>query len=345
MKKIIQQIITLIFVTILFSCNNKEIEVVSQDTAYQLNADYVFVDIPQKFGFDPSNIVYLSGQTNLTLNGQNDGQNTTIVEGNSVVFKIKIKKTVDKDVAVKLVADDNLLAEYIGDKINIKNFPPDTYSISEGIFPAGETEANVTFTFKNVDKFNDISGYLLPLRLEMVSVVDGLKISKIKYSVFITLNMKIVRDNIDPTNPPITGNLIDRKGWSITALSSFSNNLRPQNMLDGDISTAWFASLAQAVTTLNMGVEKSIQGIKLTPNVTYGMTYNATKIKVYSGNNGQNWLGEGTYTGAVPSSQEDIINIKFKKNITAQYIKLEVIESNKTAYTGFSELNVVAGNE
>ena len=57
MKKIIQLLYILFAVAAFSACSDdNQGEVVSQDLSYQLDANYVFVDIPEKFLFDPSNI-------------------------------------------------------------------------------------------------------------------------------------------------------------------------------------------------------------------------------------------------------------------------------------------------
>ena len=62
MKKIIQLLYILFAVAAFSACSDdNQGEVVSQDLSYQLDANYVFVDIPEKFLFDPSNILYLEG--------------------------------------------------------------------------------------------------------------------------------------------------------------------------------------------------------------------------------------------------------------------------------------------
>ena len=68
MKKIIQLLYILFAVAAFSACSDdNQGEVVSQDLSYQLDANYVFVDIPEKFLFDPSNILYPVSYTHLTL--------------------------------------------------------------------------------------------------------------------------------------------------------------------------------------------------------------------------------------------------------------------------------------
>ena len=91
MKKIIQLLYILFAVAAFSACSDdNQGEVVSQDLSYQLDANYVFVDIPEKFLFDPSNILYLEGKTVMKLNAKSDGKQTTITEGTEFTFNVKL---------------------------------------------------------------------------------------------------------------------------------------------------------------------------------------------------------------------------------------------------------------
>ena len=110
MKKIIQLLYILFAVAAFSACSDdNQGEVVSQDLSYQLDANYVFVDIPEKFLFDPSNILYLEGKTVMKLNAKIDGKQTTINEGNEFTFNVKLKKDLNKNFKVRLKKNLDLL--------------------------------------------------------------------------------------------------------------------------------------------------------------------------------------------------------------------------------------------
>ena len=93
MKKYIRLICVLLSVAAFTACEDEDRGlVVSQDTSYQLDPDYVFVDIPKEFQFDATNILYLNGKTVFNLNANTDGTTTNILEGTEYTFNVRIKK-------------------------------------------------------------------------------------------------------------------------------------------------------------------------------------------------------------------------------------------------------------
>lgn len=60
MRRIFQKIALLLVVAVMAACGDDQRgEVISQDLSYELDKDYVFVDIPAVFDFNPANILYL----------------------------------------------------------------------------------------------------------------------------------------------------------------------------------------------------------------------------------------------------------------------------------------------
>lgn len=161
-------------------------EVVSQDLSYQLDANYVFVDIPEKFLFDPSNILYLEGKTVMKLNAKSDGKQTTITEGTEFTFNVKLKKALNQNVKVRLKKNLDLLEGH-----TLTEFPDEAFELNDAIITAGSREGTITLNITNPDILNKLPGYVLPLRLEFVDAVSGVKISKQSYNVLIEINLKL----------------------------------------------------------------------------------------------------------------------------------------------------------
>ena len=201
MKKIIQLLYILFAVAAFSACSDdNQGEVVSQDLSYQLDANYVFVDIPEKFLFDPSNILYLEGKTVMKLNAKSDGKQTTITEGTEFTFNVKLKKALNQNVKVRLKKNLDLLEGH-----TLTEFPDEAFELNDAIITAGSREGTITLNITNPDILNKLPGYVLPLRLEFVDAVSGVKISKQSYNVLIEINLKLEKDNIDPSNDEITG--------------------------------------------------------------------------------------------------------------------------------------------
>lgn len=312
MIRIIYITLALLLATNLSSCKKDDVEIVNQDLSYQLDPDYIFVDIPKEFKFDPSNILYLSGQTNLTLNGQNDTEHTTIVEGNTVTFKIKVKKALDKDVNIRLVKDESLLSSYDGDKNNYIDFPEASYTIPEVRLSAGQTEVEVKMNITDAENLDETPGYLLPLRLEIINSVDGLSLSTMKYSVFVKLNITVMRDNIDSSNALIEGTLFNS---NVTFESNKSSGLNQLN--DGNVNGgSWYPSNLTTYLTMKMEDKEMIKGIKIITKIgSYQLASLLVKVEETSG-----YIQHGTYTTTLKTNE---LFIKFKKPIMTKNIRLE----------------------
>ena len=331
MKRKIQIIVAVFFAIALSACNKNEVEVVSQDTSYQLDPEYIFVDIPKKFGFDENNILYLSGQTNLTLNGKNDTQHTTIAEGNTITFKVKVKRALDKDVSIRFVKDDALLDTYVGEKENYKSFPENTYAVSEIKLPAGQTEAEVKLDFQNIDNLKETPGYLLPLRMEMVNPVTGLKISTLRYSVFVKLNIAVVRDNIDSSNLPVTGTLFNDV---ITFESNKPTGLALLN--DGKLTGGtWYPSGTTTYLVMKLPKEETIKGIKI--NTVSGI-YQLASFNVLVEESG-GYVSHGSFATQQATTE---LFIKFKTPVPTKNIRFERLLTLKgSSQPDITEINLI----
>jgi len=199
MKKYIRLICVLLSVAAFTACEDEDRGlVVSQDTSYQLDPDYVYVDIPKEFQFDATNILYLNGKTVFNLNANTDGTTTNILEGTEYTFNVRIKKALSKDLTVRLVQDEELLNEYNAGGAVL--FPEETISLSEAVIPAGQTSVPITLTFQNLEKLTDLKGYILPLRLQVGQTTEEVKVSIQRYSVFVQMSLVFGKDNVDTSS-------------------------------------------------------------------------------------------------------------------------------------------------
>ena len=199
MKRYIQIACMLLSVAAFTACDDADRGlVVSQDTSYQLDPDYVYVDIPKEFQFDATNVLYLDGKTVLNLNAKTDGTTTGIKEGTEFKFNVRIKKALDKDLSVSLVQDVELLNEYNAGSAVL--FPAETVALSDVVIPAGQTSATVTLNFQNLDQLTELAGYILPLRLQVAQATDDVKVSVQRYSVFVQMALEFGKDNVDTSS-------------------------------------------------------------------------------------------------------------------------------------------------
>lgn len=255
MKKIIQLLYLLSAVALFSACSDdNQGEVISQDLAYQLDANYVFVDIPEKFPFDPSNILYLEGRTVLKLNAKCDGSKTTITEGTEFTFNVKLKKPLDQDVKVRLKKDLDLLEGH-----TLAEFPDEAFELHDAIITAGSREGAIALDITKPDVLNAMPGYVLPLRLEFVDAISGVKVSEQSYSVLIEMNLTLEKDNIDPSNDEIEGEYFNNN-----VIFESSRTINLACLYDGKRSgTTWYPGKKSDYLTMTFSEPTRILGVRI----------------------------------------------------------------------------------
>lgn len=300
----------------LASCDDK-VEVVSQDTSYQLDPDFVFVDIPGNFNFDPSNILYLSGQTNIALNAKTDGETVVIAEGNTIPLNVRLKKALDHDVTVKLVEDPELLEDYTGETMDFESFPSGAYSMPEIIIPAGSTEASAALTINNPDVLSRVPGYLLPLRLEFLNGQEEVKISSNRFALFVKMNVTFGRDNVDSSNTPFTGDFFNSV---ITFQSNRTAGL--QSLKDGNHGGgSWYPGNTTHYLVISLPGEETITGMRL--HTLIG-SYQLASFDVLVEEEGRGYVPHGNFS---INAQTSTLHVKFKQPMQTKSIRLENFRS------------------
>lgn len=308
MKKYIRLICVLLSVAAFTACNDEDRGlVVSQDTSYQLDPDYVFVDIPKEFQFDATNILYLDGKTVLNLNAKTDGTTSSIIEGTEFTFNIRIKKALSNDLTVRLVQDEELLNEYNAGGAVF--FPEETVSLSEVVIPAGQTSVPVTLSFQNLEKLIDLKGYILPLRLQVGQTTEEVEVSIQKYSVFVQMAVEFVKDNVD------TSSFKEFEGEQFNDILSFDSDKSTSSLSrlnDGKYNNSWYPYFDNYLIMTLPQVE-TIKGFCIYLDSYY--TLGHMKVQVDEGNGYINY-------GVIDFNEYPWVYIKFKEPVPVKSIKL-----------------------
>ena len=87
-----QSILWVLLLILSASCSKDEIQIVDQDTSWQMDNKYIEEDIREQLGIDPfTDLVYLGyyGNPYTQLEAINDLVNTTLVGKNELSFKVK----------------------------------------------------------------------------------------------------------------------------------------------------------------------------------------------------------------------------------------------------------------
>ncbi|MDE6820534.1 BT_3987 domain-containing protein [Bacteroides acidifaciens] len=306
MKKIIQLLYLLSVVALFSACNDdNQGEVVSQDLAYQLDANYVFVDIPEEFPFDPSNILYLEGKTVMKLNAKSDGSKTTITEGTEFTFNVKLKKALDQDVKVRLKKDLDLLEGH-----TLAEFPDEAFELHDAIITAGSREGAIALDITKPDVLNAMPGYVLPLCLEFVDAISGVRISEQRYSVLIEMSLTLEKDNIDPSNDEIEGEYFNN---NVLFESSKTTNL--SYLYDGNRSgTTWYPGRNDYLT-MTFSEPTRILGVRMDVVTN---SYKLGSMNVYV-DEGSGFISYGRFV----RNNNGVIYMKFKEPVNMHALKFD----------------------
>lgn len=308
MKRYIQIACMLLSVAAFTACDDADRGlVVSQDTSYQLDPDYVYVDIPKEFQFDATNVLYMDGTTVLNLVAKTDGTTTNIVEGNEFTFNVRIKKALDKDLTVRLVQDEELLNEYNAGTAVL--FPAETISLSEVVIPAGQTSASTTLTFQNLSQLNNLAGYVLPLRLQVGEANDEVKVSIQKYSVFVQMSVEFGKDNIDTTSfQEFEGEMFN----DILSFESDKSSSSLNRLNDGKYTNSWYPYYKNYLV-MSLPQVEVIKGFCIYLDSYY--TLGHVKVQV---DEGSGYIDYGT----IDFNEYPWVYIKFKEPVPVKSIKL-----------------------
>ena len=90
-----QSILWVLLLILSASCSKDEIQIVDQDTSWQMDNKYIEEDIREQLGIDPfTDLVYLGyyGNPYTQLEAINDLVNTTLVGKNELSFKVALQR-------------------------------------------------------------------------------------------------------------------------------------------------------------------------------------------------------------------------------------------------------------
>jgi hypothetical protein len=227
--------------------------------------------------------------------------------------------------------------------------PADAYQLDAGQHKiAAGASMSDPFSIKitNPSLLTDTNGYVLPLTVTKIGGKDkGITISTNRATAY--LYVPYAFTNIDTTEVPGAGTLMDRTGWSVTVSNTTNGALGPA-MLDGNNSTAWRSSnssTAAKYVVLNMGSQQAVSGFQLVPDyVSTGD--NATQIRVSASADSTVWTPQGTWNGTGAASGSSAANpvikgINFLAPVTAKYFRFDIITWVSGSRTGIGELNAV----
>ncbi|WP_278717112.1 DUF1735 domain-containing protein [Bacteroides caecimuris] len=339
MKNIILTLWVVALAVVFHACEDERGEVVSQDWTWQVDPDYVFVEMPDEFDYDPSNVVYLKSYISVNLTGIHSNGVTKIVEGSEVMkFNVYIKNVLDKDIKIRLVEDQQLLEEYKGDAQGYKQMPAGVYSIPEVTLPAGEKMVEMSVALTDINQLDELPGYLLPLRLELCNAIDGVRITEQYYRIFVKMDILTISENIIPEHTKVV------EGTEFNDIITFDSDKTEdlENLKDGLVFGfmgfgGWTPS-SDGYLSMNLPKSELIKGICIysdEDNKQFG------KADVYTVNEDGTKILQGTFATEASVSLTEPIYIQFVEPVTTREIRLEKIASTKGTIPELYEVELI----
>lgn len=325
MKKIIAYTKNIFFIgclLIVASCGDDGVEVVSQDTSWTIDNQYIEEDIREELGIDPSvDLVYFSYYNTplKEIKANYDLEHITLVGGNDFSFKVKITKPFKEDLTLKLAI--NADAKF---PMNVEEYTKVTNEncvFGTAVLKAGELETTINFSFKDVDKLKELPGAVLALTLNIENQSERVAVSKSRATFFMKVNTAIQIENIEASNEPIEGELFN----DIVTFSSDIRADKVSSLNDGDRKiNKWYTSNEKNYLTMTFSNTVTIKGIRLDTNPSPTSAYALKNVKVMVDKGDGQWLSNGVYE---QGHTNGVAYIKFKSPIICVGIRLEEFQS------------------
>ena len=302
----------------MFSCEDEKGVVISQDTEWTIDSKYIEEDIREQLGIDPyTNLVYFGYYSSpmINLTGNHDMSHLMIKEGNEVAIKVKIARAVDKDLTLRLVADNTLLGASPVDLNEYAELPSTNFSLEPQLLKAGETEIFLKISLVDVDALNQ-PGYALALTLELDGEHDHLKVSEIRRNIFLKLDVTFVRDNIDSSDEAIEGEMFNKD-------VVFDSNTTPEKLYslnDGSLVNKWYTKEGTYLI-MQLPEKTLLKGIKIETSSSNSYSLRTARVFTFDG---FKWVDNGIFERAAMGT---VAYIRFKSPTECLKIRLEDIYS------------------
>lgn len=317
MNKIIN-ILSLGCLLLFTSCGDDGAEVVSQDTAWTIDNQYIEEDVREELGIDPFvGLVYFSYYETplISVKANYDLEHVTVVGGNDFSFKVKITKPFKEDVTLRLAVSPD--AQFPMNVEEYAKVAEDNCVLETSVLKAGEVETTMKFSFKDPDQLKEMPGAVLALTLKIDTQPEQLGISQSRGTFFIKVDTSIQIENIEATNEPIEGDLFNDN-------VTFESDIRPEKvntLNDGDRKkNSWYTSSEYNYLTMSFSAPVTIKGIRIDTNKNNTGSYALQSVKVLVDKGNGQWLSNGIYDQGHTAGEA---YIKFKVPVECVGIRLE----------------------
>lgn len=307
--KINYRIIPLLFFIVLAGACKREVTIVEFNDTYEIDKDYVSVDIPEKVNYNPNNIILYAGATEVILNYIYDEETGAVeMPDKNIPVRLKLKKPLLEPVNVVFKENRELLQSYTGEQLSYKDFPEGTFADAKITVPAGQTVVEGSIELKNVDAFKENPGYLTGLEIILEKAAENVVISKINYALYVKVNKSTLKDedNVMFSEEYPDGCVeIDRNGIKLES-DYASGHL--SKMLDGSNWSNWWMESGSKYDLVVQFPKNQIGAILLqTWNTWDPKTIRSVKVSV-SADGGNTFFEQGV----VVPDRSDVADVYIK---------------------------------
>ncbi len=304
------------------ACNDPAVEIVEQNNSYKLDPNAIHVDMPEKLGYNTSNLVRNESGAEIVLYTSETAADVDV----PLVFKLKrgLKQ------ATKFVfsPDEELLKLYTGAKEGFKPFPENAFSGLEFTVPPGVTDYTATIKLQAAAGLNDKPGYLSAYRLKPLSEGDtDIRVSSGSEALYLKLKFSSLKNG---ENVKLVENMVE--GWSqlpsrqITPESGYQTG-RLSSLLDGRKANWWDSNWwipGNGTETLELGFAKQkVGGMVFYTNSNNQKVIRSVRISV-SEDGGTGYFDQGVVK---PQKTSKVVRIAFNEPVEINKIKFSNFES------------------
>ncbi len=331
----IQGLLCMIVFALMTSCTDEGVEVVSQDTSWQIDQQYIDSDIREQLKLDPyTDLVYIgAGDLDLNIHAHSDTKNISL-DDSTLTFKVKVTNVRKEDLKVSIKKDDSFLKNYLVNVEGVPTLPDNAYTLTGNVIKAGELETIVTMKFTDPGKMTSTNGYASAFVLTMEGATDHIRVAKTRNLIFVRTDLTIKLDNVDSSNAPISGTSFNT---GLTFDGNAGINLFPK-LTDGNInSDEWYPGSTDGYLIINVNPKSVINGIMV--NTDTGTSYSLKKCDISADLGNGQWVDFGTYDRTTKSN---VANIKFKTPIEVSRLRISNIRgfSGTGKYVSFYEIHL-----
>lgn len=310
------------------SCGDDGVEIVSQDTTWTMDNQYIEEDVREELGINPFvDLVYFNyyGTPVMSIKANYDLEHVTLVDGNDFSFKVKITKPFKEDVILKLAVNPD--AQFPENVEEYAKVAEDNCILGTAVLKAGELETTIKLSFKDPDQLKELPGAVLALTLKIDNQPEQLDVSQSRGTFFVKVNTAIQIENIEATNEPIEGELFNDN-------VTFESDIRPDKvntLNDGDRkNNSWYTSYEYNYLTMSFSEPVTIKGIRIDTNKSATSNYGLKSIKVLVDKGNGQWLSNGIYD---QGHTNGVAYIKFKTPVTCAALRFEEFTSTTGRFT------------